>query len=62
MAKQLGGAFTDLLQANWMWIVAGLVGVLAVYLLVRTQPVPKVKEKMCGQCPKMQKQSEVSPF
>jgi hypothetical protein len=62
MAKQLGGAFTDLLQANWMWIVAGLVAVFVVYLFVRSQPVPKVKEKMCGQCPKIQKQNEVSPF
>lgn len=62
MAKQLGGAFTDLLQANWMWIVAGLVAVFVVYLLVRGQPVPKVKETMCGQCPKKQQQTDVSPF
>jgi uncharacterized membrane protein YfcA len=58
MAKQIGGAFLDALQANWMYILGAVLAVIVLYYMFRSSSFkPKVKEGMggCSKCPKSNK-------
>lgn len=55
MPKQTGGGILETLQVNWIYVLAGLVGIVVLYwLLSRNSFTPKVKEGMggCSKCPK----------
>jgi hypothetical protein len=54
MPKQTGGGILEILQVNWIYVLAGLVGVVVLYwFLSHSSLAPKVKGGMgCSKCPK----------
>ena len=60
MAKLTGGGILETLQVNWLYVVAGILGVVVLYWLLSGRSfTPKVKEGMggCSKCPKSQASS-----
>ena len=56
----MGGGILETLQVNWLYVVAGILGVLVLYWLLSGRSfTPKVKEGMggCSKCPKSQASS-----
>ena len=61
MAKVVGGGILETLQVNWLYVVAGILGVVVLYWLLSGRSfTPKVKEGMgggCSKCPKASAQT-----